>query len=111
MLVLALARASQPLAAYGAFHAGRKSPTRAIHPPRTAALDGNGDARAHFYARGGSRWQLGKNGKLNGELLEIEILMFCQILEDNRGARWQWRCARAFLRAGALDGNLAKMTN
>ena len=40
-----------------------------------------------FTHRGALDGNLAKNGKLNGELLEIEILMFCQILEDGNPYR------------------------
>jgi hypothetical protein len=50
-------------------------------------MDGKADARAHFYARGCDRWQVGKNGKQNREQLEIEISLFCQILEDGNPNR------------------------
>ena len=69
------------------FHAGRKSPTRAIHPPRTATLDGKEMRVRIFTHREALDGNLAKIGKLNGELLEIEILMFCQILEDGNPYR------------------------
>jgi hypothetical protein len=40
-----------------------------------------------FTHRGALDGNLAKNGKLNREVLEIEILMFCQILEDDNPYR------------------------